>query len=223
MKEYEEGTFLPLSALQHFAFCPRQFALIHIEQQWQENLRTTEGHILHERAHDAKLTEKRGGLLTARAMPVASPALGVSGECDVVEFHQCDTGIALHGRAGLWQPVPVEYKRGKPRETDDADAIQLCAQALCLEYMLGCTIPKAYLYYGTPARRTAVTLDADLRARVQALSNEMHACYARGYTPRPKPAARCKSCSLNGCCLPRLARVPSARTYLQTRLEEEES
>ena len=221
MGNYNEEDFLPLSALQHFAFCPRQFALIHIEQQWAENFRTMDGHLMHERAHDTGLTEKRGDLLISRGMAVYSRELGVTGACDVVEFHRAADGVPLHGREGLWQPVPVEYKRGKPRDGDEADAMQLCAQAMCLEYMLGCIIPQAFLYYGEPARRTAVRLDETLRERMQTLAQEAHACYARRYTPRPKPAARCKACSLANLCLPRLARTASAQDYLRARLEEQ--
>ena len=222
MRDYKEEELLPLSGLQHFAFCPRQFALIHIEQQWQENLRTMDGRIMHERAHDTALTEKRGDLLISRGMSILSRALGVTGACDVVEFRASPHGVPLHGRDGLWQPIPVEYKRGRPREGDDADAIQLCAQALCLEEMLGCAIPQAYLYYGEPARRTAVAIDGALRERVCTLAQDMHACYDRGYTPRPKPAARCRACSLADLCLPKLARTPSAQDYLSARLAEEE-
>lgn len=221
MRDYNEEDFLPLSALQHFAFCPRQFALIHIEQQWAENLRTMDGHLMHERAHDTGLTEKRGDLLISRGMAVYSRELGITGACDVVEFRRAANGVPLHGREGLWQPVPVEYKRGKPRDGDEADAMQLCAQAMCLEYMLGCIIPQAFLYYGEPARRTAVILDEALRERMRFLAQEAHSCYARRYTPRPKPAARCKACSLANLCLPRLARTASAQDYLRARLEEE--
>lgn len=223
MKAYNEEDFLPLSALQHFAFCPRQFALIHMEQQWAENFRTMDGHLMHERAHDTGLTEKRGDLLISRGMAVRSRALGVTGACDVVEFRQAPDGVPLHGRGGFWQPVPVEYKRGKPRDGDEADAIQLCAQALCLEEMLGCSIPQAYLYYGEPARRMAVPIDTDLRERVGVLMEQMHDCYARRRTPRPRPAARCRACSLANLCLPKLARTPSAREYLLSRLREEET
>ena len=111
---YPEERFLQLSGLQHFKFCRRQWALIHIENQWAENYRTTDGAILHERAHDKDFTESRGDLLITRDMRIFSPTLGVSGACDVLEFHRSGVGIPLKGRDGLWQPYPVEYKRGKP-------------------------------------------------------------------------------------------------------------
>ena len=120
--------FLPLSGIQHFAFCRRQWALIHIENLWAENVRTVEGNILHERAHDEAFTELRGDILTVRGLRIASQPLELNGVCDVVEFHRDPNGIPLHGREGRWQPYPVEYKRGKPKE-DDCDQLQLCAQA----------------------------------------------------------------------------------------------
>lgn len=218
--EYDEEDFLELSGLQHFAFCRRQWALIHIEQQWSENLRTAEGRILHENAHDSFSSEKRGDKIISRGMAVFSRALGVSGVCDVVEFRASPKGAELAGREGRWLPVPVEYKRGAPKETD-ADRLQLCCQALCLEEMLLCPpIPKAYLYYGETARRTAVPLEQALRAEVRGLLAEMHELYRRRYTPRVRPSKSCNACSLKNFCLPRLYRAGSAADYVRKRLEE---
>ena len=137
---YNEEDFLQLSGIQHFEFCRRQWALAYIEMQWQENVRTVEGRILHENAHDAGIKEKRGDLLIVRAMPIHSREMGVSGECDVVEFHRVKDGIHLSGKDGFYKAVPVEYKRGKPK-TDDSDVLQVAAQAMCLEEMLCCTVP----------------------------------------------------------------------------------
>ena len=120
---------LPLSGLQHFAFCRRQWALIHLEQQWQENLRTVEGGLLHRRAHDEAARERRGDTLILRGLQVVSHQLGLSGQCDVVEFHATPKGVPLQGEEGLWQPYPVGYKRGKPK-SHQADELQLCAQAM---------------------------------------------------------------------------------------------
>lgn len=216
---YEEDESLNLAGIQHFAFCRRQWALAYIEMQWAENLRTTEGHLLHEKAHDAFDTEKRGNLLVSRGLAVFSRELGVTGVCDVVEFHADRQGVPLFGREGTWRPIPVEYKRGSPKE-NDADRLQLCAQAMCLEEMLVCAIPKAYLYYGETARRTAVELDDALRGRVRGLFEEMHALYRRQYTPQVKPTKSCNACSLKELCLPKLHRVGSAAAYLRRRLEE---
>ena len=129
---YNEEDFLQLSGIQHFEFCKRQWALAYIELQWQENVRTVEGKILHENAHDPSLKEKRGDTLIVRAMPIHSREMGVSGECDVVEFQKVKEGIHLAGREGLYKAIPIEYKRGKPK-TDESDILQVAAQALCLE------------------------------------------------------------------------------------------
>ena len=131
MSGYHEEDFLQLSGLQHFAFCWRQWALIHIEQQWRENLRTVEGDLFHRRAHDEQARERRGDTLILRGLSVASPTLGLSGQCDVVEFHADPGGVPLRGEEGLWIPFPIEYKRGAPK-THRADELQLCAQAMCL-------------------------------------------------------------------------------------------
>ena len=218
--EYAEDEYLDLSGLQHFAFCRRQWALVHIERQWTENLRTAEGRILHENAHDAFSGEKRGDLLISRGMAVCSRTLGVFGVCDVVEFHASPHGVPLAGREEKWLPVPVEYKRGAPKE-NDADRLQLCCQAMCLEEMLVCgRIRKAWLYYGETAHRTAVPLDDALRSRVADLLAQMHELFRRRYTPRVRPSKSCRACSLKGQCLPRLYRAGSASGYIRKRLEE---
>ena len=218
--EYDEEDYLSIAGLQHFAFCRRQWALAYIEMQWDENLRTAEGHILHDNAHDPFFSEKRVDRIISRGMAVFSRKLGVNGVCDVVEFRSSPKGVELAGREGKWLPVPVEYKRGRPKE-NDADSLQLCCQAMCLEEMLLCDrIPKAYLYYGETARRTAVLLDKTLREKVEALLTEMHELYTRKYTPRVKPGKSCNACSLKNLCLPRLYRTSSAAEYVRKRLEE---
>ena len=216
---FKEDEFLQLSGLQHFSFCRRQWALIHIEQQWAENLRTTDGRILHQKAHDAGQREKRGSLLIARDMRIHSPTLGISGSCDVVEFHQDDRGIALPTYPGLWRPYPVEYKRGSPKSSD-ADRLQLCAQAMCLEEMLCCDIPEGALYYGEQRRREIVTLDDALRSQVRALLCEMHDLYRRRHTPKPKPHKGCRACSLQELCLPKLSKKRNVSEYLNANLED---
>ena len=190
---------LPLSGLQHFAFCRRQWALIHLEQQWQENLRTVEGGLLHRSAHDEA---------------------GLSGQCDVVEFHATPKGVPLQGEEGLWQPYPVEYKRGKPK-SHQADELQLCAQAMCLEEMLCCSIPEGALFYGEPRRRTVVLFTPELRETVRRDSDEMHQLYHRGHTPKAKPSKSCNACSLKELCLPQLVRRESVQTYLRRAMEVE--
>lgn len=216
---WNEEEMLQLSGLQHFIFCRRQWALIHIENQWKENLRTVEGNLMHARAHDEKQRERRGDLLILRGLPVFSRSLGISGQCDVVEFRTDLAGVPLHGEDGLWRPCPVEYKRGKPK-SHNADQMQLCAQAMCLEEMLCCTIPEGALFYGEPRRRTAVPFTDDLRQAVQDALKEMHQLFQRGYTPRVKPSKSCNACSLKELCLPALTLRGSAAAYLQNAMED---
>lgn len=217
---YREEDFLQLSGLQHFRFCRRQWALIHIEQQWAENYHTTDGAILHENAHNGAFSESRGEVCITRDMRVFSATLGVSGACDVLEFHRSAAGIPLKGKEGLWQPYPVEYKRGRPKE-HTADALQLCAQAMCLEEMLCCEIPEGALYYGEIRRRKEVSFTPELRQEVQSLLDEMHTLYDRGYTPRVKPTKGCNACSLKERCLPKLMKQRSVAAYLRQGMEAE--
>ena len=216
---YNEDEYLLLSGLQHFRFCRRRWALIHIENLWAENARTVEGEIMHERAHDAGLRERRGGLIVTRSLAIASSTLGVSGACDVVEFRSSAAGVPLPGETGLFQPYPVEYKHGSPCE-DRSNELQLCGQAMCLEEMLCCDIPKGALYFGEIRRRVEVEFTAELREEVRQALSEMHELYRRGYTPRVKPSKACNACSLRELCLPRLPRCGSVRSYLQKHMEE---
>lgn len=218
---YNESDYLQLSGLQHFAFCRRQWALIHIERQWKENLLTAKGEILHERAHDAAERERRGDTLIVRGMRIASAELGISGACDVVEFHRSADGARLAGEEGLWCPYPVEYKRGQPK-TSDEDRLQLCAQAMCLEEMLCCPVPEGALYYGETRRRQRVALGEVLRQEVRRMLEEMHQHFRRGYTPVVRGGKKCNACSLKELCLPALGRMPSAGAYIKKRLGEEE-
>lgn len=217
---YDQEDFLQLSGLQHFKFCRRQWALIHIENQWAENLRTVDGQLLHENAHDAQFTESRGDLLVTRDMRVFSPTLGVSGACDVLEFRRESSGISLPGREGLWQPYPVEYKRGRPKE-DTSDALQLCGQAMCLEEMLCCDIPEGALFYGEIRRRVRVCFSPELRREVVSLLSEMHELYDRGHTPRVRRTKACNACSLKELCLPKLLGSRTVEAYLRESLEAE--
>lgn len=214
---YDAEDYLLLSGIQHFAFCRRQWALIHVENIWDENLHTVEGHILHERAHDEKQSEKRGGLITTRNMAISSSTLGISGACDVVEFHESDNGIPLHGRRGKYQPVPIEYKKGKPKK-HDADILQLCAQAMCLEEMLVCSIDKGYLFYGETRRRFDVEFTSELRQKVSEMVEEMHMLMDRNYTPKVKTGKYCTMCSLNNVCLPQFNTEKSVNKYISDRL-----
>lgn len=219
---YAQDAYLPLSGIQHFAFCRRQWALIHIEQLWGENFLTAEGRLLHERAHDPFSAEKRRDLIVTRDLAVYSSELGVSGQCDVVEFFRDEAhGIALFGREGRWLPRIVEYKRGHSK-VDDCDRLQLTAQALCLEEMLSCPkIEESCLYYGETRRRESVDLTDALRGRVREMTAEMHMYYDRRYTPRVKVTKSCQRCSLNDLCLPGLLKTQSVARYISASLESE--
>ncbi|MBI2333776.1 MAG: CRISPR-associated protein Cas4 [Chloroflexi bacterium] len=225
--EYTQDDLLPLSGIQHFLFCRRQWALIHVEQQWKENALTVEGRIMHKRVDDPFFTETRNGVITARSVPVASYRLGLSGVCDVVEFipsplpsPSAGEGVMLPNREGLYLPMPVEYKRGKEKH-DHSDETQLCAQAMCLEEMLSTRISRGYLYYGETRHRVEIEFTAELRTLVQDMSAEMHNYFSRGYTPKVKTHKGCRSCSLADICLPVLQeKVIAASRYIKQNMED---
>lgn len=193
--------YLLLSGIQHFAFCRRQWAFIHIEQVWKENVLTFGGRQMHRNADDPFFTESRGDLLISRSVPLVSHTLKIYGVADVVEYHRSDSGVVIPGREGRWTVVPVEYKAGK-RKPDDRDEVQLCAQAICLEEMYRTQIEFGYLYYGKTRRRTEVPLGDELRRRVEELVAGMYALYDAGITPPAVLLPHCKNCSLVELCMP---------------------
>lgn len=203
---------IPLSALQHFLYCPRQCALIHLEQQWAENRQTAEGRLLHDRA-DTPAVERRHGVRTITAMPLSNLKLGIAGVADVVEFHVCDSGEF---------PYPVEYKRGRPK-IHRADEVQLCAQALCLEAMFGVTVGEGALFYGEPRRREAVVFDDGLRALTLETIRATRAMFVAGKTPLASyEAKRCDNCSLLDLCQPRLlARAGGVDDWIRRLIQSE--
>jgi CRISPR-associated exonuclease Cas4 len=222
---YSEDDLLPLSGLQHLHFCERQWGLIHIEQQWEENRLTAEGRVLHERVHDGG-SEGRPGVVIARGLHLYSLRLGLTGQADVVEFGEVEAGtggaMQLPERAGWWRPFPVEYKRGKPK-ADSCDEVQLCAQAMCLEETFGVEIGRGALFYGTSRRRTEVRFAAELRRRTEELARRMHELYAAGVTPSAVYAKKCDRCSLYGRCLPRaISKRASVKRYLARALRSED-
>lgn len=215
-----DADFLMLSGLKHFRFCRRRWALVHLEQQWQENALTLEGHYMHERVHDDNFTELRGSVLLSRGMPVRSEMLKITGECDMVELHKNENGVPIQGREGLWQVYPVEYKHGEPDERG-ADELQLCAQAMCLEEMLVTEIPEGAIYYGKTRHRMTVALTEDLRKQTKDALTEMHRLFAQGCTPKAKWTRACKNCSLVEICLPKLEKRMRASEYVKHMLAEE--
>lgn len=216
---YSEDDFLALSGIQHYSFCPRQWALIHIEQQWVENVLTIQGGLVHARAHDISIREKRGNKIIVRGLDVHSRALGLSGQCDVVEFSHSAAGISLSGEDGLWSVTPVEYKRGKSKRIA-ADRLQLCAQAICLEEMLCCEIEEAFLYYNGTHSRERVELTRNLRDEVESCAEEMHRLYNRRHTPSAKKKSPCRSCSIKDICIPSLPERESVGSYFSRRMGE---
>ncbi|WP_138495051.1 CRISPR-associated protein Cas4 [Paenibacillus pinistramenti] len=219
MTEYNEDDYLMLSGIQHFNFCRRQWALIHIEQQWAENVRTLEGSHVHRVADNPILREKRGDKLVVRALPVHSRRLGITGICDVVEFIRDPAGIPLAGEEGLYLPVPVEYKRGKPKR-DDSDRSQLIAQVICLEEMLACHVSHGFLYYNEIKHRVELPVTQTDREQVERIILEMHQHFDRRYTPKVKTGRHCQSCSLNLVCLPELMQRRPVSSYIEGRLKE---
>lgn len=173
---YAEDDYLMLSGIQHFQFCKRQWALIHIEQQWLDNEATAHGQVLHTKADNPYIKEKRKELLVSRAMPISSAELGLSGIMDVVEFYKDDQGVSLRGKRGKWLPKVVEYKRGKPKK-DTRDIVQLVAQTMCLEETLDCDINEGCLYYHSVNQRVIVPMTSALRQEVRELTTEMHKVY----------------------------------------------
>lgn len=200
---YKEEELLLLSGIQHYYFCKRQWALIHIEQQWSENRATMEGKIIHEKADDPFFIENRRNTFISRSIPLVSYSLGFYGIADIVEFTNSIKGIGVKGREGKWIPNIVEYKRGKPK-TDQRDIVQLVAQALCLEEMLGYKFNKAEIFYNETKRRNKIEITEALRANVMDLSAEMHKAYNSKATPKAETGKHCRNCSLVNICMPRL-------------------
>ncbi|MBD5555355.1 MAG: CRISPR-associated protein Cas4 [Roseburia sp.] len=210
-----------LSGIQHFAFCRRQWALIHIEQQWAENYQTVDGELMHKKAHDGFSYEKRKDTVITRGMPIYSRTMGVSGVCDIVELKRDDAGVPIRQFDGKFRIMPVEYKRGKPKE-NDADILQLAAQVLCLEEMMNCHIVKGALYYGQTKRRMEVEITDEYREKVSAAFAEMHQYYEKGFTPRVKKTKACQACSLKEICLPELDKSGSAGSYIDRYIREKD-
>ena len=208
--QHSEDDLIMLSALQHYAFCPRQCALIHIEQVWQESGLTAEGRIMHERVHEQD-RESRGNVRIEYGLPLRSLRLGLIGKADVVEFHRIGKDS--------WQPFPVEYKRGKPKP-DHCDLIQICAQAMCLEEMLSVSVPNGAIFYGRTRRRLDVSFDDGLRRETEEAAERTHQLISSGITPQAEYGKRCESCSLMGECLPKtIGKKSSVKRYLARMID----
>ncbi|HZL37031.1 MAG TPA: CRISPR-associated protein Cas4 [Tepidisphaeraceae bacterium] len=194
---YPEDDLLPISALQHLLFCPRQCALIHVERLWAENSLTLEGRHLHEKADAGKGESRKplaGGVRIARGLMLRSLQLGLLGKADVVEFR-------VQGASTTPTPFPIEYKRGMPKK-NRCDEVQLCAQALCLEEMLQTPVPAGAIFYGKTRRRTEVAMDAALRELTLNLIRRLRKMVDDRQTPAAVREKKCDRCSLLQLCLP---------------------
>lgn len=202
----DAANYLAISGIQHFYFCQRQWALIHLERQWAENTRTFGGSLMHKNADDPFFTECRGSVLISRSMPLISHKLKMQGIADVIEFHRTTVnGITIALREGLWLPVPIEYKYGQPKE-DDTDIVQLTVQAICLEEMFHIQIPVGFIYYGKTKQRLEVVFSEERRNLVEQMGLTMQNMVQTRKTPQAKYKKSCKNCSMNNLCLPQLAK-----------------
>ncbi len=217
---YQDDNVLSISGIQHFVYCRRQWALIHIEQQWEENLLTVSGESMHQKAHDNTFSETRNGVIITRGMQVSSYELGIYGVCDVVEFVPSSEGAIIHNKEGYFKIIPVEYKHGEPK-TSDADILQVAAQAMCLENMFCVKIDELNIYYGKTRHREKIPFTDDIRERLVKILEEMHQLYDRRYTPKVKQNKNCRACSLKNICLPRLTKISSVKGYMSKMLGDE--
>lgn len=175
--------------------------------------------MIHKKAHDYRLYEKRSDVIVSRGMPVHSKSMGVSGECDIVEFEKSCDGISLYGHRGLYQAYPVEYKKGSQKDSL-IDILQLTAQAICLEEMLTCEIQEGAIYYASVRRRERVVFTEELREQVRKNFEEMHNLYNKKYTPGVKWSKSCNACSLKDICIPKIGKAPAVKAYIRKRLDE---
>ena len=222
---YEDDDMLMLSGIQHYMYCPRQWALIHIEQQWDDNRLTAEGELLHKNVDNPAYRQKNGVIITLRAVHITSRSLGLYGISDAVELIPSSTkeNSITHPRyAGYWKPYPIEYKRGHSKP-DERDKVQLTAQVICLEEMYGIHIPEAALFYHETRHRETVAIDNQLRQLTQDLSDAMHKTFATGTTPKAVEQKGCKNCSLLDICTPELTQKTTVSYYLKKSFDEETS
>lgn len=220
---YAEDDMLMLSGIQHYAFCSRQWALIHIEQLWGDNLLTMEGHIMHQHVDDPFYRQKMGEHICLRSVSLASTELGLYGISDIVELYPSDTcvnAITHPSYPGYWIPYPVEYKHGRPKR-DDIDMVQLAAQAMCLEEQYGIRIQNGAIYYGETRRRVGVEFTDELRLAVKRYASAMHDIFSQGIIPSAELQPYCRSCSLKDVCLPETVHSGSASDYLKQHLYAE--
>lgn len=221
---YADDEMLMLSGIQHFMFCPRQWGLIHLEQQWADNRLTAEGTLLHKNVDNPLYRRKRGDTVTLRSLHIASHTLGLYGITDAVELQPVDApddAIRLpHYGAQWWKPFPVEYKHGRSKPTP-CDEVQLAAQAICLEEMHGIHVPHGAIYYDGEKHREVVAISPTLRATTAECARQMHDVFASGRLPAATPERHCRNCSLRDICMPETAGRAAVATYLKRNLYED--
>jgi len=220
--EYDDDDMLMLSGIQHYMFCPHQWALIHIEQQWDDNRLTAEGKVLHRNVDNPAYRQKNGDTITLHSVNVASHSLGLYGVCDAIELLPTDSSAnsISHPRyPGYWRPYPIEYKRGHIKY-DERDRVQVAAQVICLEEMYGINIPEAALFYNEVRRREVIAIDCSLRELTIKLAGEMHRLFSNGVIPKAVERPACRNCSLIDICIPALSKITAASQYLKRMLDE---
>lgn len=217
--DYDSDNYLLISGIQHFIYCRRQWALIHIEQLWSENYFTIDGQIKHSKVDNTDSTELKNDIRIIRSMPVSSQKLKIQGKCDVVELKPDDDGFYFSKYDKKYKVYPIEYKRGKPK-LDESDTMQLLAQAMCLEEMLGLRIEEGACFYFETRRRQQIIFTEDMRNRLMSIIEEMNNYYNRKYTPKVKKSKKCRSCSLKDVCLPELDGTMSVSEYMEERLKD---
>lgn len=211
--------YLQISLIQHYLFCKRQFALMHLEDIWAENVDTIKGHNMHERVHDNQFTEKRGNKILSRGIPINSHELKINGVTDMVEFIKSDDGVEIKGFEGKYIPYLIEYKKGRPKK-DNTDIMQLIAQAYCLEEMYNIKIPESAIYYKQINRRQKIQITDQLRKELKDTISDIYKLIDSGKTPKAELRNNCNKCSLYSDCWPRLTnRKKSVRNYLREHLE----
>lgn len=216
----DNDNYLMISGIQHFCFCPRQWALIHIEQQWIDNALTCSGTINHSRVHNASsLYAKHDNFFVIPSLRVTSDELKMVGICDLVEFHKDLQGVHINKHDGKWNIIPVEYKHGA--KGIFADKMQLCAQSIALEESFGCNIQFGILYHISTKQREKVILDKKLRNECKSISNKMHELFNTGNTPKSNYSKSCNSCSLKDICLPTIQNDDLADDYIRKVIYEE--
>lgn len=220
---YNDDDMLMLSGIQHFRFCPRQWELIHIDQQWEDNVLTMEGHLQHKRVDDPFYRQKCGDYISLRSVSIASHQLGLYGVSDVIELHptEDESNSIKHPKyPGLWLPYPVEYKHGRPKR-DEIDEVQLAAQAMCIEEQYGINIPLGAFFYAEIRQRLEIEINESLRNTVKECARKMHEVLSSGLIPPVKQGKHCKKCSLMDICLPQLSECTKVSYYLNKYLYEE--